>query len=112
MDESPSATLRRLVNGYQVSQALHVAATLGVADRLPDGRRPADETAAAVGAHAASLYRVLRALAAVGVLHEDDGRRFALTPVGECLRSDADEPVGGGGARIGGPDVWGAGGRR
>jgi hypothetical protein len=106
MDESPSATLRRLVNGYQVSQALHVAATLGVADRLADGPRSSDEIAAAVGAYADSLYRVLRALAAVGVLHEEDGRRFALTPVGECLRSDADEPVGGWAAMIGRPYVW------
>ena len=40
----PSAELMRLINGYQVSQALHVAATLGVADQLKDGpqaeRRP------------------------------------------------------------------------
>src|SRR4051794_26774714 len=106
MDETPSGTLRRLVNGYQVSQALHVVATLGVADELADGPRTSDELAEAVGAHADSLYRVLRALAAVGVLHEEDGRRFALTPVGDCLRSDADEPVGGGAAMIGRPHVW------
>jgi hypothetical protein len=99
---SPSATLRHLVNGYQVSQALHVAATLGIADRLAES----DELAAAVGAHAPTLYRVLRALAAVGVLHEDEERRFALTPVGDCLRSDADEPVGGWAAMIGRPYVW------
>src|SRR3954462_14844882 len=106
MDESPSATLRRLVNGYQVSQALHVAATPGVADRPPDGPRTSDDIAAAGRGPAGSLYRVLRALAAVGVLHEEDGRRFALTPVGACLRSDADEPVGGWAVMIGRPYVW------
>jgi hypothetical protein len=106
MDDSPSVTLRTLVNGYQVSQAIHVAATLGVADRLADGPRTSDELAAAVGAHAESLYRLLRALAAVGVLHEEDGRRFALTPVGECLRADAAEPVGGWAAMIGRPYFW------
>ena len=58
MDDSPSATLRRLVNGYQASQAIHVAATLGVADHLADGPRTSDELAAAVGAHAESLYRL------------------------------------------------------
>src|SRR3954452_6947019 len=108
MDASPSATLRRLVNGYQVSQAIHVAATLGIADKLADGPRTSDELAAAVGAHAPSLYRLLRALAAVGVLHEDDGRRFALTPVGACLRSDAEEPVGGWAVMIGRPYYWNA----
>src|SRR3954447_21141675 len=106
MEETPSATLRRLVNGYQVSQAIHVAATLGVADHLADGPRASDDLAAAVGAHAPSLYRVLRALAAVGVRREEDGRRFALTPVGDCLRSDADEPVGGWAAFVGRPYVW------
>src|SRR4051794_28792609 len=106
MDESPSATLRRLVNGYRVPQALHVAATLGVAARLADGPRTSDDIAAAVGAHAETLYRVLRALAAVGVLHEEAGRRFALTPVGACLRSDAEEPVGGWAALIGRPYFW------
>jgi hypothetical protein len=106
MDETPSVTLRRLVNGYQVSQALHVAATLGIADELAAGPRTSDELATAVGAHADALYRVLRALATVGVLHEEDGRRFALTPVGECLRSDADEPVGGWAAMIGRPYIW------
>jgi hypothetical protein len=106
MEETPSATLRRLVNGYQVSQAIHVAATLGVADHLADGPRASDDLAVAVGAHAPSLYRVLRALAAVGVVREEDGRRFALTPVGDCLRSDAEEPVGGWAAFVGRPYVW------
>src|SRR3954468_10093056 len=101
MDERPSATLRRLVNGYQVSQAIHVAATLGIADELADGPRTSDELAAAAGAPAPSLYRLLRALAAVGVLHEHDGCRFALTDVGACLRSDAEEPVGAWAAMIG-----------
>src|SRR3954454_6549761 len=105
MEETPSATLRRLVNGYQVSQAIHVAATLGVADHLADGPRASDDLAVAVGAHAPSLYRVLRALAAVGVVREEDGRRFALTPVGDCLRSDAEEPVNGWAAFVGRPYV-------
>jgi hypothetical protein len=35
--------LRRLVNGYQVSQAIPVAATLGLAELLRDGARGSDE---------------------------------------------------------------------
>lgn len=106
MDDSPSVILRRLANGYQASQAIHVAATLGVADQLADGPRTSDELAEALGAHVDSLYRLLRALAALGVLREAEGRRFALTPVGACLRSDADEPVGGWAAFMGRPYVW------
>ena len=38
-------TIRRLVEGYQVSQAIHVIATLGVADLLVDGARTSDDLA-------------------------------------------------------------------
>jgi Dimerisation domain len=85
----PSAEMMRLINGYQVSQALHVAATLGVADHLKDGPQPSDALARACGAHPASLYRLLRALAAVGVFREAEDRRFSLTPLGACLAGDA-----------------------
>jgi hypothetical protein len=64
----PSTELMQMINGYQVSQALHVA-TLGVADQLKDGPKPCDVVAQTCGAHPASLYRLLRALAAVGVFY-------------------------------------------
>lgn len=105
-DESPSAALRRLTNGYQVSQAIHVAATLGIADLLRDGPRGSDELAAASASDPRSLYRLLRALAGAGVFHEDGERRFSLTPIGECLRSDAAEPGGGWAVWIGQPSFW------
>ncbi len=100
--EPPTVALRRLLNGYQVTQAIHVAAVLGIADLLTDGARSSDDLAAATGAHAPSLHRVLRALASVSVLHEDDDGRFALTEIGRCLRSDAPDPVGGWAAYVGG----------
>lgn len=80
--------LHRAVNGYQVSQALHVAAALGIADLLAEGPRSSDDLAAACGAHPDALYRLLRALASIGVLDAEPERRFALTEVGEELRSD------------------------
>ena len=109
--EPPTVALRRLVNGYQVTQAIHVAASLGIADLLRDGPRASDELARKTETHAPSLHRVLRALAAVGVLHEGDDGRFALTAIGECLRSDAPEPVGGWAAFAGRPyhfQAWAA----
>ena len=84
----PSIELMRLINGYQVSQALHVAATLGVADHLKDGPKPCHAVAEACGAQPLSLYRLLRALAAVGIFHESDNKEFSLTPLGVCLTSD------------------------
>jgi hypothetical protein len=98
--------LRRLVTGYQVSQALHVAATLGIAELLADGPRTVVELAATTDAHEPSLYRLLRALATVGVLHEGDGRSFALAPLGELLRPDVEGTVHGWAAFVGRPYYW------
>src|SRR5215470_15041623 len=74
----PSAELMRMINWYQVSQALHVAAALGVADQLRDGQKSCDVVARACRAHPPSLYRLLRALAAVGVFHETANKEFSL----------------------------------
>lgn len=104
--ESPTVAMRRLANGYQVSQAIHVAASLGIADLLRDGPHDSETLAAATASHAPSLHRVLRALASVGVLHEDDHGGFALTAIGDCLRSDAPEPVGGWAVFVGSPSHW------
>ncbi|HET7094791.1 MAG TPA: methyltransferase, partial [Thermomicrobiales bacterium] len=93
--ERPSMALRRLVNGYQATQAIGVAARLGIADLLAAGPRASEDLAVATGAHSGALYRLLRALASIGVLHEAAERRFSLTPIGECLRADAPEPVAG-----------------
>jgi hypothetical protein len=100
MDET---NLRRVINAYQVSQALHVAATLRIADRLGEGARSVEELAAETDTHAPSLYRLLRALASVGVFHEDDHRRFSLTPLGDELRSDG---LGAWAEFVGRPHHW------
>jgi hypothetical protein len=80
--------LHELVKGAFVSQAISVFARLGIADTLATGARDAEEIAEAVGAHGPALYRLLRALGDVGVIAELENRRFALTPLGEMLRSD------------------------
>src|SRR5882757_956536 len=74
--------------GYQRSQALRVAAELGIADLLSGSPRSVGELAATTRSHQAALYRLLRALSAIGVFHEDSGHRFALTAMGEYLRTD------------------------
>src|SRR5262245_58874027 len=84
---SPHAKMRDLLTGYWVTQALYVAAKLGLANHLKDGPRTAEALASATGTHPPSLYRLLRALASVGVFTESPSG-FALTPLGECLRRD------------------------
>ena len=84
----PHVQMLHLLTGYWISQSIHVAAVLGVADLLKDGPKSSTELAAATGTHAPSLYRLLRALASVGVFAEEPHDRFRLTPLAECLRSD------------------------
>jgi hypothetical protein len=86
--ESTRDELASLIGGYQQSQAIHVAAKLGIADLLQDGPRPLAELAEATGAHSSSLYRLLRALAGIGIFAEVDDRLFALTPLAEPLGRD------------------------
>jgi O-methyltransferase/methyltransferase family protein len=104
----PATELMRLINGYQVSQALHVAATLGVADQLKDGPKSYEVVAQACGGHSTSLYRLLRALAAVGLFHEDANKQFSLTPLGLCLTSDAPRSTRNYARWIGTPGQWGS----
>lgn len=79
----------QLANGFALSSALYTVTRLEVPDLLAQGARPVSELAAATGSNEDALYRVLRALAMVGVFAENGGRSFALTPVSEALRSDA-----------------------
>jgi hypothetical protein len=83
----PAVVLQRLIIGDWISQIVQVAAKLGLADLLGNGPRTSDDLAQSVGAHAPSLFRLLRALASVGVFVEIEPRLFALTPVGNFLRA-------------------------
>src|SRR6516225_10874847 len=84
----PSIELMRLVTGAWAARLVHTAVELRVADHLADGPRSVDFLAADIGAHAPSLARLLRALTAIGVLHESEERLYSLTPLGVTLRSN------------------------
>ena len=83
-----SAAMLQMISGFWISRAIYIAAKLGLADHLRDGHKTVEDLAAATGTHAPSLYRVLRALASVGVFAEDEKRGFTLTPLSETLRTD------------------------
>jgi O-methyltransferase/methyltransferase family protein len=103
--------LRRIINGYQVSQAVHVAATLNISDLLQERPRTGGELAQATGTHERSLSRLLRALTAVGLYTVDDEGRFANTELGAALCADAPHSPAGWAEFIGRPAyrlAWGA----
>jgi hypothetical protein len=104
--DRPELAIRRLVNGYQITQALSVAATLGIADLLVSGPRSSDDLATVVGAHPDALYRLLRALASIGVFHEEPDRQFRVTDLGAILCTDAPASIRGWAAFVGDPYHW------
>jgi hypothetical protein len=83
-----AAELGQLIRGSLVTQLIHVAAALGIADHLRNGPKTSLELAASLRVDADALYRVLRALAGVGIFEETDPGRFGMTPLAQPLRSD------------------------
>jgi O-methyltransferase domain len=92
-DKQTSQEAQRLIGqllfGKQMTYCLSGVARFGVADHMNATPMAVEEIAGKTGAHAPSLYRVMRMLASMGIFKEERGKRFALTPAGELLKSDA-----------------------
>lgn len=83
-----------LIFGRWRSQILYAGAALGVFDHLQEDQvTTAPALAPQVGADPALLYRMLRALASIGLLTEDNTRGFRLTEAGSLLREDHPLPI-------------------
>lgn len=91
--ETPRQELFRMIFGYKTTQALYVAAKLGIADHLVGGPKRAEELAEEIGANPKALLRLMRHLAAIGIFTHDESRKFGLTPLGELLRNDNAESL-------------------
>lgn len=95
-----------MIIAFQVSQALHVAATLGISDLLATAPRTVADLTAATSTHEPTLARLMRALAVLGVYEQDVEGRFSNTELGELLRSDVPGSMAGWAAFIGRPPEW------
>lgn len=87
MDEAAAKAIE-LIFGRWRSQILYTGVALGVVDALAGGPRTAASAASELNVDAAALYRLMRALSAIGILKEDDTQTFCLTSMGETLRRD------------------------
>ena len=85
-----SQLLFQLGTGHFVASALQTVVRLGIPALIADGTCTAADLAAATGVREDALYRVLRALASVGVFDEASPRQFALTDAGQLLRPGVD----------------------
>ena len=87
-DGATNQQLMQMVTGFWVSRIVYLAAKLGIADCLADGPRGATDIAQQLSSAPRNLYRLMRALACVGVLRESADGHFSLTSLGELLRTD------------------------
>lgn len=87
-ENSTHHQLDQMITGYWISQAIYAAAKFGIADHLKNGPKTVGELAASTSTNPDALYRLLRALASVGIFAEGESRQFALTPLAEPLQSD------------------------
>jgi hypothetical protein len=85
----PHIQLIQMGRAFVVSRTVYAAAKLGLADQLASGPKNAAELAGPMHVHAPSLHRLMRTLASLGILTEQTEQRFALTDVGEALKTGA-----------------------
>ena len=88
-----NTALVEMAMAYSRSRVLCAAARLGVADALGDEVRGLGFLAEKCQADATALYRLLRALASIGVTEETTPQHFRLTSFGRPLRRDVPQSV-------------------
>jgi SAM-dependent methyltransferase len=84
-EQKTAEALWPILGAKFLTKSLYVAARLKVADALAEGPLHLDELAQRVGAHAPSLYRLLRALASAGIFAEGPHSVFENTPMSELI---------------------------
>lgn len=77
-----------MITGYWLSQAIYAAAQFGIADLLASGPCSVADLAQKTSTNPDALYRLLRALASVGIFAEGPSREFSLTPLAEPLQAN------------------------
>jgi SAM-dependent methyltransferase len=100
------AYVMRLALGHVASRTVHALVQFRIADHLAAGIRTPAELARVTATHEPSLLRLLRAASSLGLVSEDAGPRFALTPQGEALRSDAERHAASAVLALGTPGLW------
>jgi hypothetical protein len=86
---TPQEVILNFVNGFWIARAIYLAAQLGVADHFEHHQpQTITQLATATETDSRSLYRLLRALASVGIFAEVAEQTFILTPLAATLQSN------------------------
>src|SRR5215468_7032599 len=78
--------LFKIATGYMASSALQTMLKLQIPDRVAAGTRAVNELARDAGVDEDALYRIMRALASLGIFDEQEPRTFDLTLAGRMLQ--------------------------
>ncbi|NQE32469.1 methyltransferase [Microcoleus asticus] len=93
--ESSSSALLEIIYGYKRTQALFVAAKLGIADILSNGSQTADELAKATNVNSRSLYHLMRLLVSMGIFSAEKNDEFKLNSMGKYLLTGTSDSLRG-----------------
>lgn len=85
-NQDETARIRELIMGFRSTQLIYVATKLELSEHLARGPLTAQEVASTIGVDAGALYRLLRALASLGIFSETTGGRFKMTPAATLLQ--------------------------
>jgi hypothetical protein len=85
--------LEQMLAGVAMTHSIYAVAKLGIADLLADGPRTTEELASLAAVDPLSLYRLLRALASVGIFTEIAPATFELTSIAGRLKTDAPDSL-------------------
>jgi hypothetical protein len=84
----PGQALIQMAGAFNISQVIYVTARVSLVDLLKNGSKTTEELAEATGSSHSGLYRLLRALLALGILTQDSQGRFNVTDLGSYLQAD------------------------
>jgi hypothetical protein len=87
-EHPPPPALFQMATAYWLSQAIYVAAKLGIADLLKDGPVSCVALANSTGSDPSSLFRLMRALSSAGIFAQQGRGHFALSALGESLQTE------------------------
>ncbi|MFE9312435.1 methyltransferase [Streptomyces sp. NPDC088353] len=105
-DQSDSYSLLHLIQGAVITQAISVAARLGIADVLASGPLSVEDIAARVGSDPKATHRILRALTGHGVFAVRPDGRYEHTPLSDKLREDVPDSMRGFALLMNHPTLW------
>ncbi len=84
-NNDPIQTMSQWLFGFQITQAIHVATKLGIADLLDEGPLSCEEIGQITKCNIDAVYRLLRTLASIKIFEEYPGKKFANTALSSLL---------------------------